>query len=1236
MQQFIGVYPDSKTLRFKLIPIGRTLEMMEKNAIIQNDTKKYEGYKRLKKIIDEYHKAFMDHSLKDLYLEGLEEYSELYNRSKRDVSQEKKYKELQANLRKQVINAIKKDPQFKRLFKKELITEDLYKFVGDNEEIIDLLQEFSEYTTYFTGFHQNRENMYTDEEKSTSIAYRLVNQNLPKYLDNIKIYELLMTSSVAEQVEGLEKELRSLYGVLSIKDYFTIDGFNLVLTQKGIDVYNTILGAYAKENGEKVQGLNEIINIYNQHVKEKAKRIPIMKELYKQILSDRDTVSFVNEKFESDEDVFEAIDLFSTELEQTIIMPQNDMAVKALLLNIADYDLKHIYINNDSFITTISKYLYGDWSCIHSAISDHYDALKGGKVKDRKYEEKKQKELKQVADYSISDLDNYVSKYKNESKKMEDYFTEQCASILAEIEKTKEKYLELSAHCKDKEDSAIRKDDKNIGIIKEYLDAIKKLQRLLKSLVLGQQEPDKDELFYGELIRIWDALNGITHLYNQVRNYVTQKPYSLEKIKINFEKSTLLAGWDKNKERDNLGVLLLKDGNYYLAIMDRKHNKSFLEVKAATSDVYQKMNYKLLPDPSKMLPKVFFSQKRIQEFAPGEEILQIRESGSFKKGDNFNLEDCHKLIDFYKASINKHEEWKNFGFSFSDTKDYADISGFYKEVSDQGYKITFEDVDADYIDRLVEEGKLYLFKIYCKDFSPYSTGKPNLHTMYWRALFDEENLKDIVYKLNGQAEVFYRKASIPLKITHPANEPIHNKDLNAKKQTSVFPYDLIKNRRYTCDQFQLHVPITMNFKASGENRFNKRVNQYIHDTKGMHVIGIDRGERNLLYICVIDENGKIVYQKSLNEIISCRTNEEANEGHCVDYHLLLDAREKQNKEARENWTTVNSIKELKEGYLSQVIHIITDLMIRYNAIVVLEDLNFGFMRGRQKFEKQVYQKFEKMLIDKLNYLVDKDKEWTEDGGVYRAYQLTDKFKSFQMLGKQSGFLFYIPAWMTSKIDPSTGFVNLFYTKYENMEAAKNFIHKFKRISYNEEKAYFEFEFDYKDFTYKADGTKTDWTVCSSGMRIKHFRDHEKNNNWSTKTIYLTDDFKELFDEYEVKLQADNMQDQLLGLSDVHFYKKFMELFSLMVQMRNSNEEGEDNITSPVLNQNGEFFCTHKNERGSDRIIPEDADANGAYNIAKKGVLIIEKIRKTDVNDLDKVKLAISNKEWLQYAQEHIL
>ena len=132
------------------------------------------------------------------------------------------------------------------------------------------------------------------------------------------------------------------------------------------------------------------------------------------------------------------------------------------------------------------------------------------------------------------------------------------------------------------------------------------------------------------------------------------------------------------------------------------------------------------------------------------------------------------MIDFFKDSIAKHPEWNEFGFSFSDTNSYRDISDFYKEVADQGYKISYRNVSVDYIDSLVSEGKLYLFKIYNKDFSPYSKGRPNLHTMYWKALFSDANSEKRIYKLNGQAEVFYRKKSIPedKRVIHPAKEPI--------------------------------------------------------------------------------------------------------------------------------------------------------------------------------------------------------------------------------------------------------------------------------------------------------------------------------------------------------------------------------------------------------------------------------------------------------------------------------
>lgn len=1231
---FIGAYPVSKTLRFELIPIGRTKEYIEREGILVDDHHRAESYQKVKKIIDRYHKEFIDEALYGLRLDGLQEYEKLYKESKKDEKQEKQFEEIQVSLRKQISKCFTSHPKYKDLYKKELIKKELIQFTKDNPEEKALVEEFTDFTTYFTGFHSNRENIYTDEMKSTSIAYRVIHQNLPKYIDNMNAYASFKASDAYANVIHLQAVLKETFGVDAVDDFFTLEGFSQVLAQGGIAIYNCILGGLTREDGVKIQGINECVNLYNQQLRDSSTKLSKLKPLYKQILSDRESNSFILEKFETDDEVLGAVRSFYGHLRESVLECEDELTIGELIGGLNTYNTKKIYIANDKSVTDISQYLLDDWYVLKNAISDNYDQQhKTPKTyKDpEKYEEKKSKELKRRKTYSIEELNDMIKEYTNQPCQVEDYFMMQIAE---RVDRINSEYTKCRSVIEEETNSGnLLKNQETAAKLKNFLDAMKELQQLIKPLLKGLEEGEKDELFYAELVRISDELNKIDSLYNKVRNYVTQKPYSLEKIKLNFNKSTLLDGWDRNKERDNLGTILMKDGYYYLGIMNRNSNRVMEDAQAAkTQNVYQKMEYKLLPGPNKMLPKVFFSQSRIDEFAPDKELLENYNKGTHKKGDNFSLEDCHKLIDFFKQSIAKHEGWSEFNFKFSDTQTYQDISGFYREVEHQGYKITFRDIDSDYIDSLVENGQLYLFKIYNKDFSPCSKGTPNLHTIYWRMLFSEENLNHVVYKLNGQAEIFYRQRSIEEKdvIRHEANKPIKNKYPKAKEETSVFPYDLVKDRRFTVDKFQFHVPITMNFQAEGENHFNRKVRKLLHDCQDMHVIGIDRGERNLLYLTVIDMQGNIKEQISLNEIISHGKN---GTSYHKDYHLILDKREEANRLARQNWQTINTIKELKEGYLSQVIHLISQLMIKYNAIVVLEDLNFGFMRSRQKFEKQIYQKFEKMLIDKLNYLVDKNTDHNENGGALRAYQLTDKFESFQKLGKQSGFLFYVPAWNTSRIDPTTGFVNLFYTKYETIEKSREFIKKFDSIIYNARDQYFEFQFEYSNFNHIADGSRTKWCLCSVGERIEHYRNPEKNSEWDTRKINLTERFIDLLEKYQIAWQSGDIKQDLIQIQDADFYRSFMRLIALVLQMRNSdNKSGEDWILSPVKNQRGEFFRTDLNSEK----YPHDADANGAYNIARKGLWIVEQIQKTDVEQLDKVKLAISNKEWLIYAQEHTL
>ena len=65
-----------------------------------------------------------------------------------------------------------------------------------------------------------------------------------------------------------------------------------------------------------------------------------------------------------------------------------------------------------------------------------------------------------------------------------------------------------------------------------------------------------------------------------------------------------------------------------------------------------------------------------------------------------------------------------------------------------------------------------------------------------------------------------------------------------------------------------NTPITMNFKSVGGSNINQLVKRHIRSATDLHIIGIDRGERHLLYLTVIDSRGNIKEQFSLNEIVN--------------------------------------------------------------------------------------------------------------------------------------------------------------------------------------------------------------------------------------------------------------------------------------------------------------------------------------------------------------------------------
>lgn len=1220
IDNFTNRYTLSKTLRFSLLPQGKTEEWFNKE-IINEDIDRADRYQKAKKIIDRVHMDFIDKVLNDasLDVDKLQEYYELSVIKDSTVKQQKNLKDLGNSFRKS-IGKMFEDAKVKDLLKKDIINYiDNIECSEDEQEII---KSFKGFTTYFSGYNKNRENIYTGEEKSTAVSYRIVNQNLPKFIENIRIY-----NAIKNRIEDVDfNEIFSDENG-SLGDVFNIEYFNNTLSQRGIDNYNAILGGHTTST-EQIQGINQRINLYRQA--HKGVKLPLLKQLYKQILSDREKISFIPESFESDNEVIKSIDeLYKSTCEQGLTYFDFMRDVKELVANISSYEQSGIYISNGKDITEFSNIVCDNWQAIKNLLNDKYDEdnskLKS-KAKDiEKYYDKRSKELKKVAKYNLSNLKNLTENVEIESiiEKLSNKVNELFDSVKLAYENAQS----LLANDYPLEKN-LKADKTAISLIKNLLDSTKEFKQIAILFMSGENELDRDISFYEKYTKSIQSIKLIDFIYDKVRNYVTQKPYSKDKIKLSFSRATLLNGWDANKEEANLSVMLIKDGKYYLGIMNRNHNKVFSkDVPEYTEGAcYEKMTYRFLPTPNKMLPKIFFSKKNKDTYNTPKNIQVGYEAKKhLKSSENFDITFCHELIDYFKECINIYKQEKKLDFNFKETSEYKDISEFYKDVTAGGYKLEFKKMPATYIDNLVEEGKLYLFQIYNKDFSPKSKGTPNLHTMYFKALFEKENLENIVYKLNGESEIFYREKSVDKTApTHFANEVLANKNPLNPKRTSTFTYDLIKDRRYTKHQFLFHMPISLNYLAEGRKDINTDVRKQLKAKQDNYVIGIDRGERHLIYVTVVNSNGDIVEQFSLNEIV----NEYKGVEHRTNYHDKLVGKSADRQKERKNWEEIETIKELKEGYISQVVNKICKLVVKYDAIIAMEDLNSGFKNGRKKVEQQTYQKFEKMLIDKLNYYVDKNAKSADMGGLYNAYQLAEEFKGFNKMYAQTGIIFYVPAWLTSKIDPVTGFVDLLYPKYKSMEQSRKYISSFDKIYYSNDDKCIVFDTDYSKFSGGDASFVKKWKIHTNGERIQTY-ENKQTSKWETKTIDMTGEFITMFNKYGIDINGDIIS-QAIAIDKADFHKSFMYLLKLTLQMRNSVPNSTiDYMISPIKDENGNFYDSR---RVDDKTLPENADANGAYNIARKALMLIDKFKQTDDEALKIAKLGITKKEWLEEAQ----
>jgi CRISPR-associated protein Cpf1 len=186
------------------------------------------------------------------------------------------------------------------------------------------------------------------------------------------------------------------------------------------------------------------------------------------------------------------------------------------------------------------------------------------------------------------------------------------------------------------------------------------------------------------------------------------------------------------------------------------------------------------------------------------------------------------------------------------------------------------------------------------------------------------------------------------------------------------------------------------------------------------------------------------------------------------------------------------------------------------------------------------------------------------------------------------------------------------------------------------KKFDDFGFDGRDyyFEYTDDTTKKTWRLYSgkNGDSLDRFRGKRDDKNiWKVEKYNVVEILNKIFNGFDKNRSFKN---QILDeTGDIGKASDLKFAIDLIQQIRNFGEKDADGkptkdddfILSPVRDKDGSHF----DSRTADESMPQNGDANGAYNIARKGLIAFKEIKANP----EKPNLFISDKEWDVWLQD---
>lgn len=746
-----------------------------------------------------------------------------------------------------------------------------------------------------------------------------------------------------------------------------------------------------------------------------------------------------------------------------------------------------------------------------------------------------------------------------------------------------------------------------------------------------------------------EVFGGIVRLYNAVEALCRSKEVMSSKTQLYFNNSSFLEGWayGTGGEFDNIlnkgGVLLCQNGHYWLGVLNRYSGESAgrgentAAMRAVLKNIYngddgsgckafwqETMN----GGARQSVPRLITSKKNAALLGLPGWVMDIFRRKTYNELDADTL---HAMLHEICRALPKHPSFavlarKSF-LENCNPEAYGSWGEFCDAFTETMYVVNWKPASMAAAEDAVKKGLMLLFEITSAGLRKWLRDEDGrtVRDMQTINFLDAMNgTHDTALK--GYATIYFHAANEGEKKMHRKGSMLVNKKTAAGERipddihSEIFlhvngskkplspeaqawmkdavikeaRFDLVRNASHFRDRYVLHLPVLLAQSAPAEEKYglapvNAAVNEWLAENPRPNVLGINRGENNLLYGVVMDASGKILFQRSFNIVNG--TNYRDRIADAARTYLAV----------RDNWQDPDTVADLKRGFIGEAVAEIAALAYKYKAVIALESLDDKFKNDRAQLGQTIYRKFETMLLDKLRwYVPDKSKP----NEVLQLSAGPRAIGDYTM--GQNGIVFFVSPWGTSSMDPKTGFVNLLPVFNAKKASQKRDLFN-KMTDVVRKGSDYELTFDYKKYGVEKPGPKTVWTVSTAGERISVVTE---NGTRSEKRVYPT----ALFDMALRGADGATIKEKLANLQGDNL-DKAVEALRLTLQMRNCNVGAhEDVFRSPVK---GGLVTDRAKEWE-----PKTTDAVTAYNLARKALWLIESGKKV-----------IDRESWLEAAQK---